>query len=189
MGIAIAAVVAVVLWWVFARTLQHERRRLINAVLLASALLATTVAVWTLVATSPLGQSPLGAWLLSGVVTLVFVTGLTLPAALFFNGIIMWRREARSVGNSLALLTGLGLSTVMVLPVLFNVLPVPLPVFLASLSIFGVVGYFGALFVSYLLYGWLYVRLGLSAPCDAVVILGARIIDGFVPPVTCFTAG
>lgn len=182
MGIVITAVVTLVLWVAFGRSLQRERRRLLNALLFSSALLATIVTIWTLVASSPLGQSSAGARLLGGLVTLALLTGLALPVALLCNGAVMWRREAHSLGNSLALLAGLSLITVMTLPVIFNVLPVPLAILLASLNLFGVAGYFGMLFVSYLLYGWLYVRLGLSAPCDAVVILGARIINGRVPP-------
>jgi uncharacterized SAM-binding protein YcdF (DUF218 family) len=108
--------------------------------------------------------------------TVVFVAGI-----LMANGLKMFRREGRSLGNSLSGLLGIGL---IVLPVAAILLLVDggtagpaISVFLFLIS-----AQIGVSFLVFWTYSKLYARRPVLDAWDAVVVLGSGLINGGVPP-------
>ncbi|SOD98681.1 YdcF family protein [Blastococcus haudaquaticus] len=106
---------------------------------------------------------------------------LLLPLLLVVDGILMVRRESRSLGNALSLLTGLAS---IVLPVVLLELvrhenPVTGTVAVGLLAALVCIGLLFLVFVTQTaLYAWLARR----APARAVIVLGAGLAGGEVPP-------
>ncbi|KAA0961804.1 YdcF family protein [Microbacterium sp. ANT_H45B] len=111
------------------------------------------------------------------------LAGVGLGCALVANGIVMMRREGRSLANRLSLLAGVG-----VLGVLAAGIIVALSGWIeAAIGLFlliGPVGYVGMGFVAYLCWSAVYARLARRAPApSAVIALGSGLRpDGSVPP-------
>lgn len=155
------------------RRTRAEPRRLSNAWwLLATVVLSlNTVAYFSV---------PAGALVLISSGLLLVLSPLLVLALLVFlllNGVVMLRREGRSLGNLLSLLLGLALLLLCLTPlaVLASDEPVVLAVVLGLLLL---AGYFGFLFVGYLGYSWLYPRLVRARPADWVVVLGSGLGQG-----------
>lgn len=137
-----------------------------------------------------LAQSP-AAGLARAVVAVAFfgvlLTYVVLTLFLIANGIVMWRKESRTAGNLLSLLAGLALLAVVpILSLLFSreatsnvgsTLQTG-----AVLLIFAVVGYVAFAFSVFLLCSWMYRFLPRRARPEAIIVLGAGLIDGRVPP-------
>lgn len=127
----------------------------------------------------------------SALIVLVLGSLVGYPALVVFllwSGITVLRRESRTLGNMLSLLAGVGL---LLLPVTLDLLepqgtvqddPAYLSRYALHLTVVLVVGYvtfiFGCFFAASLLYRW---RPSRMAP-EAIIVLGAGLIKGKVPP-------
>ncbi|TYP90500.1 YdcF family protein [Blastococcus xanthinilyticus] len=118
----------------------------------------------------------------SGVVGVGVVLGLALlPLLLLLDGVVVLRRERRSLGNALSLLAGLaliGLPAVLVTLLRHeNPLTGALAVGLLTAQACA-----GLLFLVFATQTLLYARLARRAEAHAVIVLGAGLVDGQVPP-------
>ncbi|WP_159797440.1 YdcF family protein [Puerhibacterium puerhi] len=120
------------------------------------------------------------------VVTLVVagVVGLgllLLPLLLVADGVVMVRRERRSLGNALSLVTGVGL---LVLPLVVVVLVRHENPVTGSLAVglLAAQACAGLLFLAFAVHTALYARLARRAPARAVIVLGAGLVGGRVSP-------
>ena len=160
------------------RRTRREPRRLSNGFwLLAGSLLAVQLAA---------GLGVPGAGLLQGLLALLVVGAPVLidvvAVFLIINGVIMLRRENRSLANALSLLAGLALLALSLSPFVL-LLGAPLWLIAALLFVGLAAAYVGFVFVGFLLYSWLYPRLVRGRPARWVVVLGSGLIDGDrVPP-------
>ncbi len=127
-----------------------------------------------------------GAGLLQGALALLVIGAPVLidvvAVFLIINGVIMLRRESRSLPNALSLLAGLALLALSLSPFVL-LLGAPLWLIAALLFVGLAAAYLGFVFVGFLLYSWLYPRLVRGRPAGWVVVLGSGLIDGDrVPP-------
>jgi uncharacterized SAM-binding protein YcdF (DUF218 family) len=112
-----------------------------------------------------------------GLVLLIPVLILALAIFLICNGVTMLRREGRSPGNLLSLLTGLALIGLIVFDI------ATLRTRLVALEIVGgtitgIFGYVAFLFTCYLLYSIVYGRIRSRRAVDFVVVLGSGLLGG-----------
>lgn len=120
------------------------------------------------------------------VIVLVLVIAfavLTVALALYLvaNGMTMVRRERRSLGNLLSLLTGLG--SLGLLAAAGLVLAVgPRWLVVLAVAALALSGYLGFLFTAFVGYGLLYGRLLPAPGADVVVALGSGLRGSRVPP-------
>ncbi|WP_324615176.1 YdcF family protein [Nesterenkonia sedimenti] len=175
------------LYWFFQR---QDRRMLRNGVLLLAGVAFSLVGVvellWHL-----LGEveatawvtgytSPLALAVLAGLVVLP-VGFIALVVFLLINGVTMLRREGRSPANLLSLVVGVALLLAPVVFIWLFISDTAVGVSLAVLVFFGL-GYLSACFVVILVYAWVYGRAAAKQVPQAIIILGAQIIEGQVPP-------
>uniref|UniRef100_UPI0018E5546A YdcF family protein n=1 Tax=Desertihabitans aurantiacus TaxID=2282477 RepID=UPI0018E5546A len=170
---------ALLLGWVAIGRTRAEPRRLGNAFWLLAALL---LALNALVA---IGLPGGGLLVLAGGGLLLFspLLVLALVVLLLANGVVMVRREGRSLGNLLSLLGGLALLGLALTPLL--VLGTGLhPVVLAVVLFVDLAAaYLGFVLLAFLGYGRLYPRLVRGWPASWVVVLGSGLAGGErVPP-------
>ncbi|MFC0455491.1 YdcF family protein [Arthrobacter liuii] len=152
-----------------------DRRRLRNGVFLVAGVIFGWLGL-LLVA----GNNSIPVIMTLTLAVLLIVSGPILALFLVLNGIVMLRREGRSVGNLLSLLTGLA---VVAVPLLLAVLQTVVPGLGAVTSVVAVVaGYVGFVFVSYLVYSLIYSNLPPRRPPEYVVILGSGLNGASVPP-------
>ncbi|MGU3409739.1 YdcF family protein [Microbacterium sp. M1A1_1b] len=156
---------------------RRDRRMLRNGVLLLGALFFGVLGVVEVVAT----RFPAVQVLLVGAILLFPVGVVVLAGFLIANGVRMFRREGRSLGNLLSLVVGFGLVVVIA----------ALAVLLRSGSTFGeaafllvlaVAGYVGIVFLVFLLSALVYGHVDKPREADVVVVLGSGLVRGQVPP-------
>lgn len=103
--------------------------------------------------------------------------------ALLANGLVMIRRESRSLGNLLSLLVGVAIVVLgWTMTGIFGdweINPYLAWGWFAGAMIFG---YLAIAFVVYLIASWLYSAIPTRAKPNYAIVLGARLIDGQVPP-------
>lgn len=172
-GAAIACAVALVVSW------RQDPRRLRNGVFAVLALALGAIAVLTAQQDDPGPLAQLIAVVALGVLPLGY---LVLSVFLIANGLVMLRREGRSLGNLMSLLTGLAMAA---LPVLLVVVtqrerPTWFVSFVLALLLLG--GYVGWVFACFAAYCLTYRFAPRTRRADALVVLGSRVIDGRVPP-------
>lgn len=156
---------------------RSDRRRLSNGfVLVAAALL---VLLGTAELLSHLWPWTSYVWLL--LILLMPFAVMVLGFYLIRNGVTMWRREGRSLGNLLSLVAGLLVFALPVIALFLIWTANPLALGLAMLLFF-LSSYVGGVFVVFLVYALAYARMTPRFEPDAVVILGSRLIHGKVPP-------
>lgn len=112
-----------------------------------------------------------------GLVLLIPVLILALAIFLICNGVTMLRREGRSPGNLLSLLTGLALIGL----IAFDIATLRtqlVPLELIGGTITGIFGYVAFLFTCYLLYSIVYGRIRPRRAVDFVVVLGSGLLGG-----------
>ncbi|MDQ0707857.1 uncharacterized SAM-binding protein YcdF (DUF218 family) [Arthrobacter woluwensis] len=164
---ALAALVSTVL----------DRRRLRNGVFL---LLALGFALLSL------GRNDDTAWLLLIFVLLAILAVPVLGVFLTINGVVMLRREGRSIANLLSLALGLVVLGAPFLLGFFNKATERLgsPLWLSAVPflLFMLLAYVGFVFCAFLLYSFIYARTTSRKHPDYVIILGSGLIDGKVPP-------
>lgn len=154
----------------------RDRRRLSNAVWLGITLVMLLLALAEAGRDNPVLSVPLLLGFMLSVVGL-----LLLPLALLANGVVMLRREGRSLGNLLSLLAGLALIGAM----LYFFWGISQPndwIRGSAIGLFLVCAYIAFLFVSLLLYSVIYGRTGRRRGFDGIVVLGAGLIGSRVPP-------
>jgi uncharacterized SAM-binding protein YcdF (DUF218 family) len=154
----------------------RDRRRLSNAVWLGITLVMLLLLLARAGRDNPVISLPL---LLAFLLALLGL--LLLPLALLANGLVMVRREGRSLGNLLSLLAGLALIGEMIY-FGWGIGQANDWVRGSAIGLFLVSAYIAFLFVSLLLYSVVYGRTGRRSGFDGIVVLGAGLIGSRVPP-------
>ncbi|WP_260855847.1 YdcF family protein [Curtobacterium sp. 9128] len=164
----------------------RDPRMLRNGVFLTiAAFLAVTTTAGMLARTVPGAAVVLGA-----VVALLPLAVLVLGVALIANGVLMLRREGRSLGNLLSLVAGvvvLALPVALVLGYAWLSSVRERPVWLLVLASVGFLAvllslYVAGTFVAFALYSVVYARMRRTDHPAAVVVLGSGLVHGDVPP-------
>ncbi|MDR2620582.1 MAG: YdcF family protein [Propionibacteriaceae bacterium] len=161
-----------------------EPRQLWSAnVALAALLIAVLLGFREFIDVVDRTPSYLGALSLVALFALLILMMVVLGFALLWNGLVMWRREGRSLGNSLSLLAGMGVLAYIISGLLVIVLTSErlfLWTFLLGLPL----AYLSYGFLAYLLYSACYQRFTrrFAKAKAAVVVLGAGLIQGRVTP-------
>lgn len=169
-------VIGGVLLAVFAWRFHREPRRLSNGLFL---LLGAAAMLFGL-----LGD--LAPTLLVIVVAASPLLVLGLAVLLIVNGVTVLRRERLRLGNALSLLTGIAIIGVIVIAAVGFLIAYRAPdrTFLAPalLSLLGVAGYIGFVFTLVAVYAVVYSRFTPRPGHTAIVVLGASVPRGTVPP-------
>jgi uncharacterized SAM-binding protein YcdF (DUF218 family) len=115
------------------------------------------------------------------VLCLVPLTVLFVAGILITNGLKMFRREGRSLGNSLSGLLGLLL---IILPLSAAYLLTRANAYTVAITflLFMICAQIGVSFLVFWTYSKLYARVPVRTGPDAVVVLGSGLINGEVPP-------
>jgi uncharacterized SAM-binding protein YcdF (DUF218 family) len=164
------------LWW----SLRRDPRSLRNgflAIVLAHHVLGLVVS-----ATSRVSDLDTGLEIVTVVVGIVVVIGLlALPWLLVADGVVMLRRERRSLGNALSLLAGLGL---LALPVVLVMLLRHENTVTGSLAaaLLAAQACASICLLAFMAQTVLYARIARHAPARAVIVLGGGLVRGEVPP-------
>ncbi|MCK9794101.1 YdcF family protein [Isoptericola sp. 4D.3] len=163
-----------------AASLRADRRRLRNGFLLIAVVYTGVGVVGQLAALLPGGATAMG-WLSLGLFAVLGLGLLALPVFLVVNGLTMVRRERRSLGNLLSLLVGLAM--------LAAPFVIAVPVLLRAPWVWGVVvagvlgtAWLGFVFLGFVAQTLLYRRYAAGVPAHGVIVLGARVVGGRVPP-------
>ncbi|RKE60381.1 YdcF family protein [Microbacterium sp. AG238] len=167
----------------------RDSRRLLPGVLLtlAATSLVSAVVVFVLGIGGVILVSLTGPGGDVAAVLLIFIVpllaGVGLGVALVGNGIVMLRREGRSLANRLSLLAGVGVLAILALGVV-AVLARWFEFAVIVLLLAGPIGYVGMGFVSYLCWSAVYARIARRGPAPAAIVtLGSGLRrDGSVPP-------
>lgn len=159
-------------WWTWRRTMR-EPRYLSNAALIGLTILLAGAAATTMGSPSFLG----GAMVVL-MVSPVLVVGLVV--FLVINGAMMLRKEGRSLGNLLSLLSGLLLALAAAgcfaaLSFDQRALPLALLVMMSG-------AWCALLLMGFMVYSWLYQRLVRQRAGNFVMVLGSGLIGERVPP-------
>lgn len=176
---AIAFVPAAVFLLLFLVSFLRERRRLRNGVLLLLTLVSLAAA---LVLTVGSVSETAAAGLLFAALLAVPLTVLAFGVFLIASGVTMLRREGRRLANTLSLVAGIAVVAYVPCGVLIRLIDwTPLSAVLAAVS--GVLIYVSFLFVCFVLYSLFYGRVRSHRAVDAIVVLGAGLLEGRrVPP-------
>ncbi|MEU5895000.1 MULTISPECIES: YdcF family protein [Streptomyces] len=170
---------AALLFLVFCWRMVRERRRFGNAVLLGLAVLCALAAwMYRLVSSGSTAGLVIAATLLAlGAVGILVLVGL-----LFLNGLQMVRKEGRSPSNLLSLMGALCVIGVVALGVTAAVLRTPVLIGVGTAAL-GLTCYLSFLFLSFVVYAFLYGRMRIRRKADYVVVLGSGLVGGStVPP-------
>lgn len=170
---------AALLFLVFCWRMARERRRFGNAVLLGLAALCG-LAAWMyqlVTAGSTTGRVVAAALLGLGAVGI-----LVLVCLLFLNGLNMVRKEGRSPTNLLSLMGAVCVVAVVALVITAAVLRTPVLIGVGVAAL-GLTCYLSFLFLSFVVYAFLYGRMRIRRKADFVVVLGSGLVGGStVPP-------
>lgn len=160
-----------------------DPRRMSSAVLALGGALyvgATTAAAALASLSSVVPLQTVGLLALLGALALV-LAALVLVVYVFHAGVVVVRREGRSVGNLLALASVLALVTILGVFAI-AVWTQSRWLIITCVAGLGVSAYLGFLFGAFLLYGQIYARATPGPGIDAVVVLGSRVFGDRVPP-------
>jgi uncharacterized SAM-binding protein YcdF (DUF218 family) len=170
---------AVVALAAFVVGMIHDTRSFSNAVFLGLALAFGALSLAERLAETPERSARL---LLLALVLLVAAGPFVAAIYLVANGIMMVRREGARPVNLLSLLAGFAILTVLGLDFTADRAGSEKLSLFASATVL-LCGYVSFLFVSYVIYAFIYSRLGVYRGADFVVVLGSGLKDGGrVPP-------
>ncbi|GGC66161.1 YdcF family protein [Hoyosella rhizosphaerae] len=170
-------VATIVLLLLFRHFWQRDRRQLRNGFLLFG---AVWFGISAIIEITSVLFPPVGVvWFLS--ILLLPVTAVVFVGFLLFNGVVMVRREGRSLGNLLSFLTGLIL---LALPVAGVLLTLTLQPVLVGIAVFLFLTsvYLAVFFVVFIGYAYFYDRASRNLAAANIVILGSGLLNGEVPP-------
>lgn len=154
----------------------REPRRISNAILI----LLTLVGAGISVSVIGEGKTPLDAFV-KFVLWHSVEFAAVLVVALLANGIVMWRRERRTLTNLLPLVAAGAIVFAGISAVVLVLIGQPWAKVTALLG-FLALGWAALLFVAFLLYLWLYARLAGARRADYAVVLGCGLLNGEVSP-------
>lgn len=168
----------------------RDPRRLLPGVLLTLAALSLLTALWSSLSTTldaleaVVGVGDAAGALAQAILLLGVpaLSGLVLGLALVANGLVMLRRERRSLAHALSLVVGLGIVAV------YAVVAATIAGELAWIAVLALllalpVGYLGVVLLAFLAWSAIYAGIAARAPvAAAVVVLGAGLVDGRVSP-------
>lgn len=170
--------VSLVAGMVFVYRVVREPRRLGNAVWFGLA--AGLTGLWLL--SQLAGIVWLRSLALAVLAMIAALIVLVLPWALIANGIVMWRREGHSLANLLSLLAGVALLVVFGGTAVAVELGRQHWLTVAAMTVLVLTGYVAFLFAALLAYSVLYGSFCRERDADAIIVLGAGLLDGRVPP-------
>lgn len=165
------------LWTAFILLYRREPRRLVLAALLLPLVLATLSEVSELLTNFVPGFG----FLMAILVVLTPLMLVVFGGALVYNGILMWRREGARLPNLLSLIAGILVFALPVAALALVVLNRWWSLSLAFIMFFASV-FSAGVFAMLLLYSWVHARFPAKGQGAAVVVLGARTINGQVTP-------
>ena len=161
-------------------SLRKDPRSLRNGVLVVVAVHYLLGFVAAVISRSPVLEDVAGIALLA-VGALVALGLALLPLLLVVDGVLVLRRESRSLGNALSLLAGLSLIGLPL--VLVTLLRHENPVTGAlAVGLLTAQACAGLLFLVFAVHTALYARIARVADAHAVIVLGAGLVRGQVPP-------
>jgi uncharacterized SAM-binding protein YcdF (DUF218 family) len=176
-----SAAVVCAFWAIWlALSLRKDRRRLRNGFLLIAVVYTGTGVLGALVALIPGGAEALG-WFSLALFALLGLGLMALPVLLVINGLTMVRRERRTPANLLSLVVGVA----MLLAPVVVIAPVVLRQAWAwglAAAVVLTVAWLGFTFLGFVAQTFLYRRFAARVPAHAVIVLGARVVGGRVPP-------
>jgi uncharacterized SAM-binding protein YcdF (DUF218 family) len=170
--------VAAVWFAFFLISFLRDRRLLRNGVYLVLALFFA--ALGTLFGVNAV-SSQVASLLVAAVVVGVPLTIAVLAIFLIVNGVTMLRREGRRLGNLLSLLAGLGIIGFVVFSVIVDQIGWR-PLEHARDALILILTYVSFLFVCFLVYSFVYGRVGFRRRPDFIVVLGSGLRGSRVPP-------
>ncbi|MGP7815424.1 YdcF family protein [Glutamicibacter soli] len=165
------------LWAAFILLYRREPRRLV----LAAALLPLVLASLSTLSELLTSFVPGFGFLVAILVVLTPLMLVVFGAALIYNGILMWRREGARIPNLLSLIAGILVFALPVAALGLVVISQWWSLSLAFIMFFASV-FSASVFAMLLLYSWVHARFPAKGRGAAVVVLGARTIDGKVTP-------
>lgn len=181
----IGLVVGAVFFVAYVLCRRHDPRMLRNGVFLTAAIALAGLGVLDLLS----AWSPVFATVVLLLAGLAVLAVPVLGVALLWNGVRMFRREGRSLGNMLSFLLGV---LVFVLPAIvvaliagaaasttegWSILGTAAAVFVVVVCV-----YVAAAFVSFSVYSIVYARMRHRVVPDTIVVLGSGLVRGEVPP-------
>jgi uncharacterized SAM-binding protein YcdF (DUF218 family) len=171
--------VPILLVVVLVLSMRRDARWTGNAFLLT---IAATAVLFTLAT----GSDSAAGSLVGGLIVLLAVLSplllLVLVAFLLSNGVVMMRREGRSLGNLLSLLAGIGILAVVAAAIVSLYRSPDQPWLLAVVTFLFLISSWAAfVLASYLVYTLVYSRLAARTPARYVVVHGSGLIRGRVP--------
>ncbi|MEU0726350.1 YdcF family protein [Streptomyces sp. NPDC006140] len=174
------AIAAGLTFLVYLARVRRDPRRFGNAVLLGLALVLLTLALLARIAT---GSAPAPLVAVMTVTVLLLALGVFVLAFLLIaNGVKMVRKEGRRPANLLSGLAGLGILGCVALTLTAADTDSRLVWRIAGAAL-PVAAYVSYLFLSFLVYAFLYTRMRVDQDVDFVVVLGSGLIGGSrVPP-------
>jgi uncharacterized SAM-binding protein YcdF (DUF218 family) len=162
----------------FLGSFLRDRRLLRNGVYLVLALFFAALGILFLI-DSVSGQA--SRLLVIAVLLGIPLTIAVLAVFLVVNGVTMLRREGRRLGNLLSLLAGLGIIGFVVFSVIVQQLDWP-PLERGREAMILILTYVSFLFVCFLVYSFVYGRIGFRRRPDFIVVLGSGLRGSRVPP-------
>lgn len=178
---AVTALIWPVLWCtVLVRAVRRDPRRLRIGLYLLLAVSAIITLIIEGIGLLEAGPTVL-EWTTAIWLVLLLLGTMALPLALIANGVTMIRRESRSLGNLLSLLVGIALlgSPAILLFPLVHYAWWTLTVSAVAGGLIVTVAY---LFLIFVAYTCVYALLGRGFRGHAVIVLGAQVPGGRVPP-------
>ncbi|HZX05504.1 YdcF family protein [Kribbella sp.] len=167
------------LWLVvFAVNFLRDRRLLLNGVYLV---LACLFALAGLVFALERLSRTAAEVVVVAVLIAIMLSVAVLAVFLIWNGLIMFRREGRRLGNLLSLLAGLAIVALG----LFGFLTERIgwrPLEIVQTSLLRILAYVSFLFVCFLVYSTVYSWVAWQRPIDFIVVLGSALRGTRVPP-------
>lgn len=157
---------------------RRDPRQLRTGVLAVLTLLLAGIAL----VTGPARSGPLAQVILIVLLGILPIGYLVLAVFLLANGVLMLRREGRSLGNLLSLAVGAAMLALLALVGLALWSDQSVWVTSAGLALLLLGGYAGCVFACFAAYSLAYRAARRPKQADAVVVLGSRVIDGRVPP-------
>ena len=161
-------------------SMRRDPRRLRNGFLAIAVVYSTGLLANGLLRLLPDGAT-IADWVRLALLLVLGAGLLVLPLLLVANGVAMVRRERRTPANLLSLAAGLFL---LVLPVLGWLLARDGSAYgtAVAVALFLVTGWLEFVFLGFVAQALLYRRAARRVGATAVVVLGARVVDGRVPP-------
>lgn len=160
---------------------KKERRSFITGIVLIGGISCILVYILDILSVhNSLGRVIVLGCVYGGIPLIIIIAGLFLIK----NGKVMMSKEGRKLANLLSLIIGINIFIIiLIIYVLFKY-----DEYLSSFAHVGLIAiliiafYLGGLFLTYLLYSYIYQKLPVNKDIDYIIVLGSGLIGDRVPP-------